>query len=597
LKPPHGDPEPGDAASGDSAAAAYDNESPFARSEQRPLLSRTVPVSDELPGYRPNTARRDGVAALTVAALALPSAMAYAEVAGVSPVNGLYALLLPTVAYALLGTSRQLVIGPEGSISALVGASVLGLAAAGSAAAARLAAMLALLVAACFALAWLLRLGWIADYLSRPVLIGYIRGVAAVLVIGQLDKVLGLDIEAMDPVPQLVELGRELGDTSATTLAVAAGALLVLLPLRFVAPRFPAPLVAVVGGIALSYPVGARAARRRGRGRHSVRPAIPRPAEGAGRRHVRAAPRSARALPGHVRRRDPDGPLIRGKARPARPSGAGAAGDRRCERRGGLEPGHPGRRKRLAHGRQRRCRGTHPARSADGCRRDPRDPDLPDRPDRRPAEGRARRHHHLRRDRPGESGEMAALRATDHVEVAIAAVTMAGVLVAGVLEATAFAVGLSIVDVVRRSARPHDAVLGWVERLDRYADVSVHRDARLTPGVVVYRLDDRLFFANASYVKGRVLEALRGAPTRARWLVFDAEAMTHVDSAGLAAIDELVRDLRRDGITIVVARMRSAIRQQLDEVGLSEQLGLDHFCPTVRAAVAACERAQSPQNP
>jgi len=126
-----------------------------------------VPVSEHVLGYRLGTARRDLTAALTVAAVAVPSAMAYAEVAGLSPVNGLYALLLPTVVYALLGTSRQLVIGPEGSISALVGASVLGLAVAGSQEAARLAGTLALLVAACFVLARLLRLAWLADYLSR----------------------------------------------------------------------------------------------------------------------------------------------------------------------------------------------------------------------------------------------------------------------------------------------------------------------------------------------------------------------------------------------------------------------------------------------
>jgi sulfate permease, SulP family len=93
-----------------------------------------------------------------------------------------------------------------------------------------------------------------------------------------------------------------------------------------------------------------------------------------------------------------------------------------------------------------------------------------------------------------------ALAGTDHVELAIAGVTAAGVLLTGVLEAIVFAVGLSIVDVVRRSARPHDAVLGWVEKLGRYADVSIHRGASVTPGVVVYRIDDRVFFANASYV-------------------------------------------------------------------------------------------------
>jgi SulP family sulfate permease len=110
------------------------------------------------------------------------------------------------------------------------------------------------------------------------------------------------------------------------------------------------------------------------------------------------------------------------------------------------------------------------------------------------------------------------------IEVAIAAVTMAGVVLVGVLQALIVAVALSVVDVVRRSATPHDAVLGWVPRLGRYADVRLHPSATLAPGVLVYRLDDRLFFANASYVTGRIREAIDGAPAPVGWLVFDADA-------------------------------------------------------------------------
>src|SRR5512147_1588853 len=135
--------------------------SPFRAARKEPFLTRSLPLVGQLKRYGAPAARRDLVAGVTVAALALPSAMAYAEVAGVSPVNGLYALLLPTVAYVLLGSSRQLIVGPEGSIATLVSVAVLPLAAPASAGAAELAAMLALLVAACFVLAWGLRLGWV----------------------------------------------------------------------------------------------------------------------------------------------------------------------------------------------------------------------------------------------------------------------------------------------------------------------------------------------------------------------------------------------------------------------------------------------------
>jgi SulP family sulfate permease len=146
--------------SAEPAQEAYPaDSSPFQAAGKRSLLQRTVPVSGQLHGYRVGTARRDLLAGVTVAALAVPSAMAYAELAGLSPVNGLYALLLPTLAYVLLGSSRQLVVGPEGSISALVAVSVLSFATAGSADAAELAAVLALLVGACYLAAFLLRLG------------------------------------------------------------------------------------------------------------------------------------------------------------------------------------------------------------------------------------------------------------------------------------------------------------------------------------------------------------------------------------------------------------------------------------------------------
>ena len=169
----------------------YDGAAPFRPAPPDPLLHRALPVAKELPAYRGSTARRDLIAGVTVAALAIPSAMAYAEVAGIKPINGLYALLLPPIAYALLGSSRQLIVGPEGSLSALVAASVLAMATAGSAHAGELAATLGLLVAACYFAARALRIGWVADYLSRPVLVGYIHGVAVVLVIGQLGKLLG----------------------------------------------------------------------------------------------------------------------------------------------------------------------------------------------------------------------------------------------------------------------------------------------------------------------------------------------------------------------------------------------------------------------
>ena len=175
----------------------------------------------------------------------------------------------------------------------------------------------------------------------------------------------------------------------------------------------------------------------------------------------------------------------------------------------------------------------------------------------------------------------------DRVEVAIAGVTTSCVVIFGVLQAIIVAVGLSVIDTVRRSARPYDAVLGFVDALGRYADVSLHPSARITPGVVVYRLDDRLFFANANYVRGRIQEAIVAAPTETRWLVFDAESVTHVDSTGMEALADLAEELRRAGITLVVARLRHRMRDEFELAGVTAAIGADRFYQSVERAVEA----------
>jgi high affinity sulfate transporter 1 len=541
-----------------------------------------------LPGYRIPSIRRDLIAGVTVAALAVPSAMAFAEVAGLSPVNGLYALLLPTVAYALLGSSRQLIVGPEGAIATLVAAAVLPLAAAGSANAAELAAMLALLVAVCFALAWLLRLGWVADYFSRPVLLGYITGVAVVLVIGQLGKLLGLSITATEPLPQLAEVARELDSASGLTVALATASLMVLLLLRRLMPGLPAALFVVLVAIGLSWALDLEA--------HGVAVvgAIP-----AGLPSF-AVPTAAwtdivTLLPAAV------GIFLVCFADEIL-TARSFAGKHNQNVRGSQEL--------LAMGAANAAAGFTQGFSvgASGSRTAVND-DMGARSQvaalvaaitvalillflTEPVQ-------YLPKAVLGavivsaaigliEPHAWRVLEAVDPVEVAIAGVTTGCVIVFGVLQALVVAVGLSVIDTVRRSARPHDAVLGWVERLGRWADVSLHPSARTTPGIVVYRLDDRLFFANSRYFKGRVLEAVRGAPDRASWLVFDAEAVTHADSTGLAALDQLTRDLRRDEVTLVVARLKTRMHEQFDSAGVTDTIGRTHFYPTVQAAVAAC---------
>jgi MFS superfamily sulfate permease-like transporter len=182
----------------DGARAYEPGASPFQARERAPLMARTFPVTTQLPNYPQRNARNDLIAGITVAALAIPSAMAYAELAGLSPVAGLYALLLPAVAYAFLGSSRQIVVGPEGVLSLLVATAVAPIAAgASSSEYAALAAMLAIIVGAIAVVGRIIRIGWVADYFSRRVLVGYLHGVAIVLVTGQLGKLFGIPSRPM----------------------------------------------------------------------------------------------------------------------------------------------------------------------------------------------------------------------------------------------------------------------------------------------------------------------------------------------------------------------------------------------------------------
>jgi len=565
----------------------YGDRPPFRSAQADPLLTRALPVSADLPRYRVPSARRDLIAGVTVATVGIPSAMAYGELAGLSPVNGFYALLVPSLAYVLLGSSRVLVVGPEGSVSTVVAAAVLPLAVAGSANAVELASMLALLVGACFLLARLLRLGWLADYFSRPVLIGYIHGVAVVLVIGQIGKMLGLSISARDPLDRLAENARELGAVSGATVAVGAVALAVLLTFRFFVPRIPGAMVVVVGAIGASWALDLA-----GHGVAVVglipsglpRPTLPRPGFGDVAELAPAALGvflvsfadeilTARSFAG--RRHEP--------VRASQELLAMGAANVAAGFTQGFSVGAAGSRTAVndSLGVRTQISGLFAAGTIVCILLFLTGPV-----------------QYLPTAVLGaiivSAGiglvDLAAWRTLaqiDRVEVAIAGVTTSCVVIFGVLNAIVVAVGLSVIDTVRRSARPYDAVLGFVDALGRYADVSLHPSARITPGVVVYRLDDRLFFANANYVRGRIEEAVVAAPTETRWLVFDAESVTHVDSTGMEALVDLAGELKRAGITLVVARLRHRMRDDFALAGVTATIGADHFYESVDHAVEA----------
>ena len=582
-------PDLDDSKTGGEGYGRYDpGVSPFKPRRRASTTARTFPVSTELGGYPKRDARRDAIAGITVAALAIPSAMAYAELAGLSPVAGLYALLLPAVAYAIFGSSRQLVVGPEGALSLLVVATVAPLAAGSASAYAVLAAMLAVLVGAIAIVGRVIRLGWIADYFSRAVLVGYLHGIAIVLVCGQLGKLFGVPIEADDPIPQMRELPANWGHprTHHGGRVRLAGR-----------PRAASSLCAqgargTCGGrrrdrcLLCGRSVGARGGRRRS---HPFGPPVVALARDRFRQDARSPARSSGDFRCGLRRRHPHRPLVRRTQRSTRRRQPGIAGHRAANVSSGFTQGFPvgasGSRTAVNEqiGGRTQLVGIMSAAATALVLLFLTGPvaQLP-----KACLGAVIVAAAISLVEPDA---WRALARAGRSQVAIAAVTLVGVVVFGVLQALIVAVALSIVEVVMRSAKPHDAVLGYVPRLGRWANVSVHPRARITPGVVVYRLDDRLFFANARYVSGRIREAVAGAPTETEFLVFDAEGCNGLDASGVEAFEQLGKALEASGVTLVIARMKSNLETQFAATGLSARVGADRFFGTVDEAVAWCD--------
>lgn len=589
-------PEDGEEPPSRPPDAYGEDDSPFVPQDRPSLLHRTVPVLAHVGTYRAPTLGRDALAGLTVAALAIPAAMGFAEVAGLPPVAGLYALLLPVVAYALLGTSRQLVVGPEGTSAALVATGLAPLVNGDPAKYLALAGMLALLVGGGFLAARLVRLGWVADYLSRAALVGFVHGIAVILICGQLGKLTGVSIDADKPIGQVVDLLANLGDVSVATLATGAVSLVVLFGLRAVSPKAPGPLVVVIGAIVVSAVFGLAD--------HGVATigSIPRGLPSLGIPRVRLVDAlrlvptalgivfatysntilTARSFAGrHGQHVNANQELL---ALGVANLGAGVSQS--------FPIGNSNSRTAVNEqmGVRTQVAGLVAAAAVALVLLFLTGPmsDLP-----AAVLGAVIVYAAVGLVTPQD---WRALRDVSHGDVVIAAAALAGVVVVGVLEGIVVAVVLSVVDVVRRSARPHDAVLGWVPRMGRYANVSLHPGAQVVPGVLIYRLDDRLFFANASYVKARIREAIAGAPSPVTWFVFDAEGLTGIDSTGAEAFESIVENLTRQDISFAVARLKAPVRLHFDGAGLTEAIGADRFYETVGAAVDALAPDRSPDS-
>ncbi len=207
-------------------------------------------------GYRREWLRHDLMAGLSVAAVALPTAVAYAQIIGFDPVVGLYASILPPVVYALLGTSRHLIVNPDAATCALVGATLVPLVAGNPDALVALSAALAIFTGVLCIVAGFCRLGFVADFLGKPILVGFLNGVAIHIWLGQIGKICGFPMESHGIIPSLLEFLRKLPQTHIPTLVVGLLAIGVMLVGKRYLPRWPAPMLAVVAAVALAYALG-----------------------------------------------------------------------------------------------------------------------------------------------------------------------------------------------------------------------------------------------------------------------------------------------------------------------------------------------------
>ncbi len=554
-------------------------------------VERIAPGMAWIRAYQRADLRPDLIAGVTLAAVILPVAMAYGQLAGLPPIAGVYASLLPLVAYALFGSSRLLIIGPDVSTAALVAAAILPLAHGSPTHAMALAAGLALMVGAFSLAASVARLGFIADFLSKPILLGYINGLALSVIASQLGKVFGVQITSGDFFRQIPELVMALPQTNLPSLAIGAGTLATIVILRRVAPRVPRPLLAVAGATLLTvvFQLEALGVATVGHILPGL-PALGFPAASFGelvsmvpdalgitllafsgtilnarafavrRDHVVDAGRELVGLGA--------GNIAAGLTQGFPVSGSGTR-TAVCETAGG--------RTQLAGVLAAVTLGlillflagplSHlPAAALGGALIAVILPLL---------DLAAFRHlYDLRRP-----------------EFAVALVTLLGVLTVGLLPGLAVAVALSFLLVLARAVRPHDAVLGRTLGLDGYHDIEDYPESEREPGLLIYRFDGPLFFANASYFKSRVIELAAAQTQPLRWFILDAEAITDMDLTALETLEEVRRYLAARGVVVAIARAKSSIRERLERAGLADAIGLDHMYPSIRTAVAGYARA------
>lgn len=522
-------------------------------------------VLDFMPGlgvfanYDRSWLRSDILAGLSVAAIALPVGIAYADLAGVPAVIGMYSAIFPLLAYALFGSSRQLMTGPDAATCIIVAASLGPLAGGDPQRYLSLMIMLTLITGILYVFAGLSRLGFIANFLSQPILTGYLNGIALIIIAGQLQKLLGYPGEAEEFFPKLNEFAHQFDQAHLPTLALGLGLLATLVVLRKVVPRLPGALIVVVLGIALVVTLGLEQTGV------AVLGSVP-----AGLPDVHIPVFNADDL----KRLFGD---AAGIAIVSFTSGVLTAKSFARRNRYTIDANQ----ELIAFGASNIASGIAQGFPVTGA--DSRTAVNNDVGGKTQLVGVVAAGAMLLilffLTEPLSHVPTAALAAVimvaavglidfkelrdllqaSHRELLLSVGTTVGVLLLGVLPGVLLAIALSLFWLLTVVSRPHDGVLGRVKGIRGFHNTRDFPDATTIPGLVIYRFDSNLVFFNADYFCDRVRENIASAPAPVEWFILDASSINVVDITAVQKVDELREELAARGIVFATARIKHSL--------------------------------------
>ena len=554
-------------------------------------LERIAPGLMKLSSYSfAENFRHDLFAGLSVAAVALPIAVAYAQLAGFDPVVGLYSSILPLVAYAIFGTSRQLIVNPDAAVCAMVAAAVVPLASGNGELYWSLSVTLTFLAGLFCIAASFLRLGVMADFLSKPILIGFLNGIAISICLGQIGKLLGFSIESKRIIPQLLEILAKLPQTQVPTLIVGAASMAMLFGLARFFPRLPSALITLITagtvgalfgldqyGIAILGPVPAGLPPLRlPRFPEDDIPALLASAAGLALVLFSSGMLTARSFA------EKGGYAIDADREFA---AFGAANLASAISQGFAVAGADSRTAIAdAAGGRTQMTGLVAAATIAVVL--------------------------LFFTGPLQYVPIATLGALlmfasfslfntrtlreiwgiDRTEVGLAVITTLGVVAVGAINGILIAVGLALVRFVKLTARPQDEVLGAVDGLPGLHSIERHPGAKTFPGLVLYRFDGPLTFFNADYFKTRALAVADAAGPELQWFVIDAIPISQIDITGLYALRDLRQRLEARGTVLILAGRKTEILMWFREAGLYRSEHERWIFPTLRQALKAYHR-------